>query len=159
MIDCLSRSDFFSRKEIATPEGRNSLNNKFKFCTNLTKPEDVNDLFGKNTLHVSNAKQQTAIFCPSPIPQIISEMFMEIWPWFVIAINFTSCRMQLLPEKLHDFSIFQVNYPYPTSFLAPLPANPVTEFCAFINATYTDDQLLDVSPADWCPSFVNLIFL
>lgn len=38
-----------------------------------------------------------------------------------------------------------VNYPYNTSFLAPLPPNPVTEFCARIKASYNDDQILDVS--------------
>lgn len=37
-----------------------------------------------------------------------------------------------------------VNYPYGTTFLAPLPPNPVTEFCARINGVYNDDQLVEV---------------
>ncbi|XP_065185712.1 lysosomal Pro-X carboxypeptidase-like [Sycon ciliatum] len=36
-----------------------------------------------------------------------------------------------------------VNYPYPASFLEPLPAWPVTEACRFLNKTaYTDEELL-----------------
>lgn len=37
---------FEKRKQIATAEGRNILNTKFKLCTNLTKPEDVDTFFG-----------------------------------------------------------------------------------------------------------------
>lgn len=47
-----------------------------------------------------------------------------------------------------------VNYPYSSNFLAPLPPNPVTEFCARINATYADDlALLDVSLKLFCLVF------
>lgn len=38
-----------------------------------------------------------------------------------------------------------VNYPYSTSFLAPLPPNPVTQFCGKLNETYDDEHLVDVS--------------
>lgn len=52
-----------------------------------------------------------------------------------------------------------VNYPYSTNFLAPLPPNPVTEFCARINATYNDDQVLDVSIAlQYVFAFIYHIF-
>lgn len=37
---------FLERKQIATAEGRNILNTKFKLCTNLTKPEDIDTFFG-----------------------------------------------------------------------------------------------------------------
>lgn len=40
-----------------------------------------------------------------------------------------------------------VNYPYSTGFLAPLPPNPVSEFCARFNGSYDDNKLLDVSVA------------
>lgn len=33
-----------------------------------------------------------------------------------------------------------VNYPYPTSFLAPLPGNPVREFCQQIDSVNYSDQ-------------------
>lgn len=34
-----------------------------------------------------------------------------------------------------------VNYPYPTSFLVPLPGNPVREFCGKINSYDYKDNI------------------
>lgn len=68
-----------------------------------------------------------------------------------LATKFKLCANLTKPEELTDYltdvygNLAMVNYPYNTSFLAPLPANPITEFCARINGTYNDDQLLDVS--------------
>lgn len=43
-----------------------------------------------------------------------------------------------------------VNYPYSTGFLAPLPPNPISEFCARFNGSYDDDnKLLDVKFLDF----------
>lgn len=42
-------------------------------------------------------------------------------------------------------NLAMVNYPYSADFLATLPPNPVTEFCARIKGTFNDDQLVDVS--------------
>lgn len=44
----LNSTIFFKHREMtATPEGRDALNNKFKFCQRLTKPEDQDKLVGK----------------------------------------------------------------------------------------------------------------
>lgn len=37
-----------------------------------------------------------------------------------------------------------VNYPYESTFLAPLPAYPVTQFCSYLNASFSGTQLIDV---------------
>lgn len=37
------------------------------------------------------------------------------------------------------------NYPYENSFLAPLPAYPVTQFCSYLNESLNDTQLIHVS--------------
>ncbi|KAJ8984278.1 hypothetical protein NQ317_009762 [Molorchus minor] len=54
-------------------------------------------------------------------------------------------------------NLAMVNYPYPTSFLVPLPANPVREFCSEINSVkYKDNAGLlnaigkdDLGEAGW----------
>lgn len=38
-----------------------------------------------------------------------------------------------------------VNYPYESTFLAPLPAYPVESFCAYLNGSYEGIKLIDVS--------------
>lgn len=44
-----------------------------------------------------------------------------------------------------------VNYPYESSFLAPLPAYPVEAFCAYLNESLESTQLIDVSGASENP--------
>lgn len=42
-------------------------------------------------------------------------------------------------------NLAMVNYPYSSSFLAPLPAYPVREFCFRFSANYPNEtQLIDV---------------
>lgn len=63
------------KKMLSTPEGRTSLNTKFKFCKNLTKPEDQDTLFGNcNTFSLRLRKFEIVFF----FLQIILTMFMEI---------------------------------------------------------------------------------
>lgn len=110
-----------NRKQSATPEGRNLLNTKFKLCANLTKPEDIKELNG---------------------------MIRRLGFDFIHCIFFDQF-LDYLTDVYGNLAM--VNYPYNTSFLAPLPPNPVTEFCSRINSSYNDIQLLDVRHAsDWC---------
>lgn len=44
-------------------------------------------------------------------------------------------------------NLAMVNYPYESSFLAPLPAYPVEAFCAYLNESLESTQLIDVSGA------------
>lgn len=55
--------------------------------------------------------------------------------------------MFIFAEYLTDVygNLAMVNYPYETSFLAPLPPNPVTQFCSYLNQTFDDAKLVDVS--------------
>lgn len=78
--------------------------------------------------------------------------------------KFKLCSNLTKAEDIDEFTDYltdvygnlaMVNYPYNTSFLAPLPANPITEFCARINGTYNDDQLLDVSTPHLCLSLFS----
>lgn len=105
----------------ATPDGRNTLNTKFKFCKNLTKPEDQEQFVGK------------------------------YWNW---RAQCSSCRLQMayfifcsITEYLTDVygNLAMVNYPYESSFLAPLPAYPVAAFCANLNESFGGTKLIDVS--------------
>lgn len=38
----------FDRNLSSTPDGRNTLNTKFKFCKNMTKPEDQDKFVGNS---------------------------------------------------------------------------------------------------------------
>lgn len=46
LVGVFLRTFIFLRKLADTPEGRDVINKKFKLCTNLTKPEDQNELAG-----------------------------------------------------------------------------------------------------------------
>lgn len=67
--------------------------------------------------------------------------------------KFNFCQNLTKPEDLEKFidyltdvlgNLAMQNYPYASSFLAPLPAYPVREFCYRLNETYTTNkQLID----------------
>lgn len=113
-----SRLDF-NRKLAATPEGREKITTKFKLCNNITKAGDMDVLTGKffTTL---------CLYCEN----IYTKKFA-----FISVSDYLNNVYQ---------NLAMLNYPYNTSFLATLPANPVTEFCSHINGSYNDDQLFDV---------------
>lgn len=46
-------------------------------------------------------------------------------------------------------NLAMVNYPYESTFLAPLPAYPVTQFCSYLNASFSGTQLIDVLSHYW----------
>lgn len=75
-------------------DGLRLLNEKFKFCTNLTKGTDV-----------------------------------------------TETLFDYLTDVYGNLAM--INYPYPSSFLAPVPAYPVREFCGRLAQNYTGVELLD----------------
>uniref|UniRef100_A0A1Y9HDP7 Lysosomal Pro-X carboxypeptidase n=1 Tax=Anopheles funestus TaxID=62324 RepID=A0A1Y9HDP7_ANOFN len=77
-----------------TGEGLRVLNEKFKFCTNLTKATDVTETF-----------------------------------------------FDYLTDVYGNLAM--INYPYESSFLAPVPAYPVREFCGRLDKNYTGAELLD----------------
>jgi len=80
------------KKMMGTNSGKDFLNTQFKFCTNLTKPEDLDKFFDY-------------------LNDVLGNLAMQ-------------------------------NYPYPSEFLAPLPAYPVREFCYRLNKTFSDSQQL-----------------
>uniref|UniRef100_A0A182K5G5 Lysosomal Pro-X carboxypeptidase n=1 Tax=Anopheles christyi TaxID=43041 RepID=A0A182K5G5_9DIPT len=75
-------------------DGLRVLNEKFKFCTNLTRATDV-----------------------------------------------TETLFDYLTDVYGNLAM--INYPYPSSFLAPVPAYPVREFCGRLDKNYTGVELLD----------------
>lgn len=42
-------------------------------------------------------------------------------------------------------NLAMVNYPYESTFLAPLPAYPVEAFCTYLNQSFGGPVLIDVS--------------
>ncbi|KAL9696048.1 hypothetical protein quinque_015333 [Culex quinquefasciatus] len=77
----------------SSADGLKTLNEKFKFCSNLTKAEDVTGTFFDYLIDVYG-------------------------------------------------NLAMINYPYNSSFLAPVPAYPVREFCGHLAQNYTGLELL-----------------
>uniref|UniRef100_T1D3Y5 Lysosomal Pro-X carboxypeptidase n=1 Tax=Psorophora albipes TaxID=869069 RepID=T1D3Y5_9DIPT len=73
----------------SSADGLKMLNDKFKFCSNVTKAEDITDTF-----------------------------------------------FDYLTDVYGNLAM--INYPYNSTFLAPVPANPVMEFCSRLAGNYTN---------------------
>lgn len=90
----IARSWDVMKNYSSTPEGLKVLKDKFKFCGNITKAEDITETFF----------------------DYLSDVYGNL---------------------------AMINYPYNSSFLAPVPAYPVREFCGRLDQNFTGLELMD----------------